>query len=174
MPDYIPAWTEDGRLVEVEKLEAHRRGLKHPAVSVFVLDGAGATLLPRRAAGRYHCAGMWANACCTHPHPGEDPAAAADRRMGEELGLSLPLVHVGQVEYRAEVGGGMIEHEVVEMFVAHADPAALRLAPNPREVSQTRWAPVDALRAEAAANPGDHAPWLRIYLADHAAMIFGA
>ena len=173
MPDYIPAWTEDGRLEQVEKLDAHRRGLKHPAISVFVLDGKGGTLLQRRAAGKYHCAGMWANACCTHPFQHETPAAAADRRMGEELGLSLPLRHVGQIEYRADVGGGMIEHEVVEVFVATVDPAALRPAPNPAEVSATRWAPVADLRADAAANPQHYAPWLRIYLAEHGALIFG-
>lgn len=174
MPDYIPAWNEDGALRQIEKLEVHRRGLKHPAVSVFVMDGAGATLLQRRAAGKYHCPGIWANACCTHPFQGESPAAAADRRMGEELGVSLPLTHVGTVEYRADVGGGMTEHEVVEMFTARAYPATLALAPAPAEVSQTRWAPVDALREDAVRNPQDYAPWLRIYLARHGAMIFGA
>jgi isopentenyl-diphosphate delta-isomerase len=173
MPDYIPAWTEDGRYAQVEKLDAHRRGLRHPAVSVFVLDGAGATLLQRRAAGKYHCAGLWANACCTHPFWDEDPAIAANRRMGEELGASLPLRHAGQIEYRADVGGGMTEHEVVEMFVAVADPATLVLAPDPAEVSQTRWAPIDALCADARANPHDYAPWLRIYLAEHCGLIFG-
>jgi isopentenyl-diphosphate delta-isomerase len=173
MPDYIPAWTEDGQFVQVEKMDAHRRGLKHPAVSVFVLDGAGSTLLQRRADGKYHCAGAWANACCTHPFWDEDPAVAANRRMGEELGLSLPLRHAGRIEYRADVGGGMIEHEVVEMYVALADPAALTPAPNPDEVSATRWARIADLRADALARPEAYAPWLRIYLAEHGAMIFG-
>ena len=34
----IPAWVE-GTLQPVEKLAAHERGLKHKAVSVFVISG---------------------------------------------------------------------------------------------------------------------------------------
>ena len=75
MADLIPAWV-DGRLVAVDKLDVHRRGLWHPAVSVFLMDGP-LTLLQRRAAAKYHTPGLWANACCTHPRPGEDPAASA-------------------------------------------------------------------------------------------------
>ena len=36
----IPAWI-DGQLQPVEKLQTHLRGLKHKAVSVFVMRGAG-------------------------------------------------------------------------------------------------------------------------------------
>ena len=34
----IPAWVE-GILTPVEKLEAHQKGLRHKAISVFVMDG---------------------------------------------------------------------------------------------------------------------------------------
>ena len=33
----IPAW-ENGELQQVEKLDAHVRGLKHKAVSIFVMN----------------------------------------------------------------------------------------------------------------------------------------
>ena len=39
----IPAW-RDGRLTPVDKLEVHRLGLRHPAVSVFVNAGGYAGL----------------------------------------------------------------------------------------------------------------------------------
>lgn len=166
----IGAWI-DGRLQPVEKLAVHRRGLRHPAVSVFVMDGAR-TLLQRRALGKYHTPGLWANACCTHPHWGEAPAACAARRLREELGVaSLALAPRGPVEYRAEVGGGMIEHEDVEIFTAEAGPA-LALAPDPAEVMDTRWVELAALRDEIAVAPDRFTPWLRIYLANHAVRIF--
>ena len=167
----IPAWV-DGALTPVDKLEVHRRGLRHPAVSVFVQRG-GETLLQRRAAGKYHTPGLWANACCTHPAWGEDPAACAARRLGEELGLVVPeLRHAGRVEYRAEVGGGLTEHEVVEVFTAEAPPG-VEPRPAPEEVAATRWLPLDALRAEVAAEPARFSAWLRIYLADHLDAILG-
>ncbi|ETX29653.1 isopentenyl-diphosphate Delta-isomerase [Roseivivax isoporae] len=168
----IPAWI-DGRLVPVEKLAAHRRGLRHKAVSVFVLDG-DRVLLQRRATGKYHTPGLWANTCCTHPHWGEDAATCARRRLGEELGIpGLSLTRRDVVEYRADVGGGLTEHEVVDLFTAEAD-ADLHVAPDPEEVMATEWVALDALRRDVAARPGRYTPWLRIYLEDHAERIFPA
>ncbi len=166
----IPAWI-DGTLTPVEKLAAHQRGLRHLAVSVFVMR-AGKILIQQRALGKYHTPGLWANTCCTHPEWGEAALACASRRLDEELGITgLDLDHRGQVEYRAEVGNGLIEHELVEVFLAEA-PADLPLAPNPAEVMATRWITPAALAAEIAASPALFTPWLRIYLEQHSGMIF--
>lgn len=170
MTALIPAWV-DGRLEAVEKLAVHRRGLRHPAVSVFVLSGSK-VLIQRRALSKYHTPGLWANTCCTHPDWGESALACAHRRLRQELGIfGLDLAHCGQVEYRADVGGGMTEHEVVEIFRASA-PTDLALAPNPDEVAETRWADLDELRAETLHYPSQFTPWLRIYLAEHGGKIF--
>lgn len=167
----IPAWVE-GTLTPVEKLEAHQRGLRHLAISVFVLREGG-ILLQRRALGKYHTPGLWANTCCTHPAWNEPAEACARRRLEEELGITgLALEHRGQVEYRAEVGGGLVEHEVVEVFLSEA-PDDLALAPNPEEVMETRWVTPAALAKEIAATPERFTPWLRIYLEQHAQMILG-
>ncbi len=167
----IAAW-DGGILQPMDKLEVHRRGLRHPAVSVFVLAGAR-VLIQQRALSKYHTPGLWANTCCTHPHWGEDPAACAVRRLREELGIAgLTVAGAGQVEYRAEVGGGLIEHEVVDVFTAVADPS-LPLSPNPAEVAATRWVDLYDLAAETRRWPERFTPWLRIYLSDHLDMIFG-
>jgi isopentenyl-diphosphate delta-isomerase len=171
MTEFVPAWV-NGTLTPVEKLEAHQRGLRHMAVSVFVLAGPK-VLIQRRALGKYHTPGLWANTCCTHPRWDEAPAACATRRLTEELGITgLALRGVGQVEYRAEVGNGLIEHEVVDIFVAEAD-TSLTLRPDPDEVSDTAWVRLDLLEAETRRNPEKFTPWLRIYLAEHQAAIFG-
>ncbi len=167
----IPAWV-DGRLRPVGKLDVHRRGLRHKAVSVFVMRGTE-VLIQQRAMGKYHTPGLWANTCCTHPLWGEDAAACAVRRLREELGITgLAPVRAGQVEYRAEVGGGLIEHEVVEIFVAEAGEV-LALEPDPEEVMATEWVDIGVLAARVARASGDFTPWLRIYLAEHRGMIFG-
>lgn len=171
MTTMIPAWI-DGILTPVEKLSAHRMGLRHKAVSVFVMDG-NKVLLQKRAAGKYHTPGLWTNTCCTHPAWNEAPLACAARRLDEELGITgLDPAHRGQVEYRSDVGGGLIEHEVVEIFTAEAS-ASLQIVPNPEEVEAVRWAAIGTLADEIAARPADFTPWLRIYLAQHSAMIFG-
>lgn len=168
----IPAWI-DGILTPVEKLAAHRQGLRHKAISVFVMQGRK-ILLQKRAAGKYHTPGLWANTCCTHPAWDEPAEVCALRRLDEELGITgLTISHQGQVEYRADVGAGLIEHEVVEVFTAPA-PADLAWDLNPEEVSDVRWVDMDVLTSEIALRPDEFTPWLRIYLAEHSAMIFGA
>ena len=167
----IPAWI-DGTLAPVEKLAAHKQGLRHLAISVFVMD-AGKILLQQRALGKYHTPGLWANSVCTHPNWNEASLDCAHRRLNEELGITgLSLQHRGQVEYRADVGNALIEHEVVDVFVAQA-PNTLPLKPNPDEVMATRWISQEQLAAEIAATPEVFTPWLRIYLADHANLILG-
>ena len=169
--DMIPAWV-DGALEPVEKLDVHRRGLRHKAVSVFVLRGTD-VLIQQRAMSKYHTPGLWANTCCTHPHWDEDPAVCAVRRLRQELGITgLHVYQKGQVEYRADVGGDMVEHEVVDVFIAHA-PEDLDVEPNAAEVMAMRWVDYYDLAAEVRRWPERFTPWLRIYLQDYGTEIFG-
>jgi isopentenyl-diphosphate delta-isomerase len=171
MTEMIPAWV-DGRLTPVEKLEVHQRGLRHKAVSVFVM-ARDKVLIQRRALGKYHTPGLWANTCCTHPLWDETPADCAVRRLEEELGITgLYPSFRDQVEYRAAVGGGLIEHEVVDIFIADA-PLTLRVTPNPEEVAEVRWIDLYDLAAEVQRWPERFTPWLRIYLDEHRDRIFG-
>ena len=171
MTDLIPAWV-DGVLTPVDKLEVHQRGLRHKAVSVFILAGSK-VLIQQRALTKYHTPGLWANTCCTHPDWTETPADCAVRRLEQELGISdLPLTHRGQVEYRADVGSGLTEHELVDVYVGQATEN-LSLSLNPAEVMATRWAGLDTLPAEIARAPEAFTPWLRIYLTEHQDQILG-
>jgi len=167
----IPAWV-DGELTPVEKLEAHQRGLRHKAISVFLIDG-DRTLIQRRAMGKYHTPGLWANTCCTHPDWDEPSIVCARRRLKEELGIEgVDLAFADQVEYRADVGGGLIEHEVVDIYRATSDKA-VKLALNPDEVMDTRWISFDELADGVANDPSRYTPWLRIYMKEHLAGILG-
>ena len=171
MTDLIPAWV-NGVLTPVDKLVVHQRGLRHMAVSVFVL-APGKVLLQQRALSKYHTPGLWANTCCTHPNWDEAPADCAVRRLEQELGITgLPLTHRGQLEYRADVGGDLTEHELVDVYVGLATEN-LPLSLNPTEVMTTRWADLDTLPAAIAQAPEAFTPWLRIYLAEYQDQILG-
>jgi isopentenyl-diphosphate delta-isomerase len=161
-PGMIPAIAPDGSLYPVEKMAAHRRALRHQAISVFIFQD-GALLIQQRAVGKYHCPGLWANTVCSHPHWGEDHGPAAERRLWEELGASLPLHRTALINYRADVGQGLVEHEEVVVFKGEA-PADFTLAPRAQEVQATRWAHPTTLKAEAIETPERFAPWFRIYL----------
>ncbi|AKI01375.1 isopentenyl-diphosphate delta-isomerase [Hoeflea sp. IMCC20628] len=170
-PILIPAIAEDGSLYPVEKLAAHADGLFHLAVSVFVFDGEH-LLIQKRAAAKYHSGGLWANTCCTHPHWDEPAELCARRRLQEELGFSVALSERRVVEYSADVGNGLHEHERVTMFVGTADRAALAVMPDPSEVEDTRWISRDQLHAEIAAHPELFTAWFRIYAERHPELVF--
>ena len=171
MTNTIPAWV-DGKLRPVDKMDVHLRGLKHKAVSVFVMRGE-AVLIQQRALVKYHTPGLWANTCCTHPEWEEPAVDCAMRRLRQELGITgLYPAHRDRIEYRADVGGEMIEHEVVDIFLAEA-PKDMSMTPNPDEVMATRWVDLYDLAAEVARWPERFTPWLQIYLEEHKDRIFG-
>jgi isopentenyl-diphosphate delta-isomerase len=146
------------------KTEVHRHGLLHRAFSIFLVDDRGRLLVQRRATSKYHSGGLWGNSCCGHPRPGERTRAAAIRRLSEELGVRVPLEAHFLARYRADVGPGMVENELVHVYFG---PAPDSLRPDPDEVSETALLSWDELDRIAASRPGTLAPWLRHYLGVH-------
>ena len=160
---------EDRETGLAPKIEAHAQGLRHRAISVCVLDGRGRMLLQRRATGKYHSGGLWTNACCTHPRPGEAVADAARRRLREELGVDCELKFVLRTHYRADVGNGLIEDEVVHLFLGAYDGP---VTPDPAEVADFAWASRAELRARIAERPDDYTYWFKHYMRHYADEMF--
>jgi isopentenyl-diphosphate delta-isomerase len=149
-----------------EKLDVHRRGQLHRAFSIFLADDQGRVLLQRRAIGKYHSGGLWANTCCGHPRFDERTRAAANRRLGEELGLSADLTHAFRARYETPLDHGLVENELVYVYLGRqrAEPV-----PNPLEASETRAMALPALAQDAERHPERYAYWLRHYLRRHLA-----
>src|SRR6186713_1911258 len=100
----------------MDKMEAHKQGLLHRAFSVFVFNDKGEMLLQQRALNKYHSGGLWTNACCSHPQPGENTLIAAKRRLLEEMGFNIPLQKIFHFVYKAEVDKGLTEYEFDHVF----------------------------------------------------------
>ena len=160
---------EDRDVGLAPKIEAHEKGLRHRAISVCILDRAGRMLLQQRATGKYHSGGLWTNACCTHPRAGETVEVAARRRLREELGFDCDLKWVLRTHYRAAVGNGLIEDEVVHLFVGAYDGA---VTPDPEEVGGFEWVSRADLRARVAAHPEAYTYWFRHYMRCYADEMF--
>jgi isopentenyl-diphosphate Delta-isomerase len=160
---------QDREIGVAPKLEAHAQGLRHRAVSVCVLDARGRMLLQRRADNKYHSGGLWTNACCTHPRPGEAVAEAARRRLREELGVDCELKFALRTHYRADVGNGLIEDEVVHLFLGVYDGP---VTPDPAEAAGYDWVTRADLRARIAAEPEAYTYWFRHYMRHYADEMF--
>lgn len=149
---------EDHEVGTAEKLAVHRNGRLHRAFSVFLEDAHNRLLLQRRSSGKYHSAGLWSNTCCGHPRPGESTAGAARRRLREEMGVEVDLAPVFTFTYRAELGGGLVEHELDHVFVGRFDGTP---QPDPQEVSEWHWVTVADLVADLYARPERYSAWLK-------------
>ena len=107
---------EDTVLGLMEKQQAHINGLLHRAFSVFLFNDQGEMLLQKRASQKYHSPDQWTNAVCSHPREKETYLEGAHRRIKEELGIETELSEKFNFIYKADVGGGLWEHELDHVF----------------------------------------------------------
>ena len=155
--------TNDSPIGVAAKIEAHQHPPKlHRAFSVFIFDSAGRMLLQRRASTKYHFGGLWTNACCSHPQPGEDTLAAAGRRLLAEMGIEVSLTERLSFVYHAEdPSTGLVEWEFDHVFAGTFDGA-----PNPSavEVDEWRWVDSSDLAREVRDQSERFTPWFLIAL----------
>ena len=143
-------------------VDAHRApGRLHRAFSVFLRGPDGRVLLQQRAAAKSRFPLRWGNTCCGHPRPGEDVAAAAARRLVDEVGIGgIQLFQVGVYSYYAEdPATGRVEYEYDHVLLGDV-PANAGLLVDPEEVAEVRWATVEELNAGLREDLRSYAPWL--------------
>ena len=150
---------QDKEIGSMEKMEAHRNALLHRAFSVFIFNPSGEMLLQRRALGKYHSGGLWTNACCSHPGPGEAVLDAAQRRLREEMGFSTPLEKVFDFVYKESFDNGLTEYEFDHVFVGRYDG---KIFPDREEVEDYRYQTIEKVRESLKAHPERYTVWFPI------------
>ncbi len=103
------------------KMLVHEKAMLHRAVSVLIFNLKGEWLLQKRADSKYHSGGLWTNSCCSHPYPKEDVKIAAERRLIEEMGMSVKLEKAFDFIYKKELDKGLTEHEFDHVFIGYSD-----------------------------------------------------
>ena len=99
------------------KMLVHEKAMLHRAVSILIFNSKGEWLLQKRAKSKYHSGGLWTNACCSHPYPKEDVKVAAERRLVEEMGMTVELEKSFDFIYKKELNKGLTEHEFDHVFI---------------------------------------------------------
>lgn len=150
---------QDRAIGTMEKLKAHREGILHRAISVFLFDEQGRLLIHQRAAHKYHSANLWTNTCCSHPRPGEHVLDAAHRRLNEEMGMEADLSFAFSFCYRAAFDNGLTEHEFDHVFVGRCSDLP---SPDPAEVAAYRWLNRSDIELDIAAQPDSYTEWFKL------------
>jgi isopentenyl-diphosphate Delta-isomerase len=143
----------------MEKIEVHQKALLHRAFSIFIFNVKGEMLLHRRAARKYHSPGLWSNACCSHPQPGQDTLTAAGARLKEEMGISTGLTKAFHFIYKAPLDNGLTEYEFDHVFVGCYDGD---IFPNTEEVSDYCYQSNEEIKNSMLSHPRKYTEWFKI------------
>ena len=152
---------QDEILGEMEKIEAHEKGLLHRAFSVFVYNNRNELLLQRRALSKYHTPGLWTNTCCSHQRENESNIQAGERRLQEEMGFTTKLENQFSFIYKAPFSNGMTEHEYDHILKGFFNGTP---QPNPNEVAEWKWVTLDHIEKDINENPDNYTAWFKILL----------
>lgn len=158
------------------KMQTHEEGRLHRAFSVFVFwqdseedsknPGSCKLLIQKRAKGKYHSGGKWANSCCSHPRHGETIQDAVSRRLPEETGINAAICDLreeGSFVYRAEFANGLSEYEYDHVFTGLITGKSTErdycFARNPEEAEEMQFVDIEWLCQDVLDAPGKYAPW---------------
>jgi isopentenyl-diphosphate delta-isomerase len=150
---------QDNELGTMEKMQAHKEGKLHRAVSVFIFNSKQELLLQKRADEKYHSAGLWTNTCCSHPRSDEAPEVAAHRRLKEEMGLDCTLKFAFTFIYEAHLDNNLTEHEFDYVYTGVTDNLPKL---NPAEVADWKYISVNELDTDIKQHPYKYTEWFKI------------
>lgn len=155
-----------GRTGSIRKAEVHTENTPlHLAFSLFLFDSKGRMLVQRRALSKNTWPGIWSNACCGHPRPGESIEQAVYRRTRYELGIELSEIECVLPEFRYRARWkGLWENEYCPVWVGYLQDLPHRFSSD--EVESVGWV---SWRAFAAASEDEtesafsgYSPWSKV------------
>ena len=159
MDEVILVDSKDNAIGRMEKLEAHQQGVLHRAFSVLIFNSKGEIMLQKRADHKYHSGGLWTNACCSHPKPGESTEDAAKRRLKEEIGITLEPKFLYKFIYKTALDNALTEHELDHVLVGEYNEAPEL---NPEEASDWKFISIDDLKQDIVEHPDHYTVWFKI------------
>ena len=151
--------SNDEILGYMNKLEAHKKGLLHRAISVFIFNKCNEMLLQRRSQSKYHTPGLWSNTACSHPRKNESVYEASNRRLFEEMGLTTDLIFAFKFIYKTKLNNDLIENELDYVFYGFSNE-------NPKintsEVSEYTYLCEKEIDKLVSKNSDSFTPWFKL------------
>ena len=116
-------------------------------------------LLQQRALNKYHSGGLWSNACCSHPQPGDETSIAARRRLKEETGFDTVLEKVFDFIYKVEFDNGLTEYEFDHVFVGEYEG---EINFNKNEIRDICYKKIPAIHYSLQTHPQKYTAWFHL------------
>ncbi len=138
---------------QAPRAEVHARRLMHRAVHIFLFNSRGEFLLQMRSAHKDEYPLTYTSSCSGHVDTGETYEVAAQRELGEELGLSCPLEPLHKFAATPELA---MEHSMLYRAVSDDEPVI-----DEYEIDFVRFHTLDEVRDMLATQPETFSPPLR-------------
>ena len=148
----------DNEVGHMSKASCHDGpGTLHRAFSILIFNVHGELLLQQRAPSKRLWPLYWSNSCCSHPRRAETIAAATQRRLREELGLSSDLTFLYKFQYQVQFDASGSENELCSVFIGRSDTAP---TVDRSEIYSWRWVGPESLSREMAEHgAAKFTPW---------------
>lgn len=148
MDEHVEILNPDGTFTgnSILKSEAHKNGIYHASVHVWICNHNKEILIQKRVATKSTFPNLWDISVAGHISFGEFPLHAAVREVEEEIGLVvLPekLISIGTSEHKAFHPNNIIDHELHFIYVCKIDFQPIELKLQESEVAELKLIPFD-------------------------------
>ncbi len=139
-------------------------GILHRGFLAMVINNAGELLLTRRSGKKRLWPGFWDGSVASHVYKGEDYELASVRRLREEIGLVIDHVEYAfKFRYKVGYNGVGTEHEICAVTLLRGI-GTNDLFFDRDEISDVRYAGLNALMKEIETSGHIYTPWLMLAL----------
>lgn len=149
--DIVDEQTAESLGSTAERREAHRVGLWHKVVHIWIVNSRGELLIQQRAASKEMYPNLWSMSCEGHVTAGQTSLQTAVTEVREELGLALSESDFELIDTRRatqHVPDRPEDHHFVDVFVVRKDLTVDKAALPADEVADVRWIDLQTYRAK--------------------------
>ncbi len=139
----------DNVLGETTREKAHKEGLLHRVVVIYVVNDKGEIIVSERAKGEH----LLDHSSAGHVDVGEDYLSAAKRELEEELGIAdVELNEIGYAQAQDKKENIYDRKHMFRVYVCKAAPVKLKYD----EVKSVFWANPKEIYEDMQVNPGKY------------------
>lgn len=135
----------------VMKSEAHRNGVFHPSIHVWLYTQKGEILIQKRSKNKDTHPGLWDVSVAGHIGAGEDIVNSAIREVKEEIGLDITkkeLYKIGVFKYSCQHHKDLLDREFHHTFLCELKIPLTKLEMQENEVDDLKLISIPVFKKE--------------------------
>lgn len=163
MDEYIDILNDKGEISGKTclKSEAHRKGLYHASVHIWIIDQYNNVLIQKRAANKDVFPNLWDISVAGHISAGELPIISAIREVEEEVGIKLQeneLHYIGTSKKKVIHKHNLIDNELHHIYICSKKFEIESLKIQVEEVSELKIIKLEHLVNEVSKGKNNFVP----------------